>query len=219
MGSALVSCLLFSRQPPWAPGTMLCKRGIGNEQTCHRSGSRRGRPDCPRQAHGQTHPIFRPLLPPGPPPWSFLWMRMPAGAGEYLPLLDGLLVPGGEDICPSFYGQSPVPQVVYTYADKDRMDLALVRMAAEAGLPVFGICRVCRSSTCVWRHPYSGLALPTPGSLVHTSDKDTLRTHEARLVPGSLMERLLGNEPLMVNTYHHQAVTSWPPVFSITRLC
>ena len=132
-------------------------------------------------------------------------------------LLDGLLVPGGEDICPSFYGQSPVPQVVYTYADKDRMDLALVRMAAEAGLPVFGICRglqiinVCFGGTLI-----QDLPSQRPGSLVHTSDKDTLRTHEARLVPGSLMERLLGNEPLMVNTYHHQAVDVLAPGFSIT---
>lgn len=138
-------------------------------------------------------------------------------AGEYLPLLDGLLVPGGEDICPSFYGQSPVPQVVYTYADKDRMDLALVRMAAEAGLPVFGICRglqiinVCFGGTLI-----QDLPSQRPGSLVHTSDKDTLRTHEARLVPGSLMERLLRNEPLMVNTYHHQAVDVLAPGFSIT---
>ena len=62
-------------------------------------------------------------------------------AAEYLPLLDGLLVPGGEDVAPILYGQDPVPQVTCTNADKDRMELALVRMAAERGLPVFGICR------------------------------------------------------------------------------
>lgn len=138
-------------------------------------------------------------------------------ATEYLPLLDGLLVPGGEDVTPSFYGQAPVPQVVYTYAEKDRMDLALVRMAAEAGLPVFGICRglqvinVCFGGTLI-----QDLPSQRPGSLVHTSDKDAPRTHGARLVPGSLMDRLLGGEPLTVNTYHHQAVDILAPGFSIT---
>lgn len=138
-------------------------------------------------------------------------------AGEYIPMLDGLLVPGGEDVTPSLYGQAPVSQVVYTYGDKDRMDLALIRMAVEAGLPVFGICRglqvinVCFGGTLI-----QDLPSQRPGTLVHTSDRDAPRTHGARLVPGSLMERLLGSEPLQVNTYHHQAVDVPAPGFSIT---
>ena len=64
-------------------------------------------------------------------------------AGEYLPLLDGLLVPGGEDICPSFYGQSPVPQVVYPWsAWLQRLDFQYL---VSAG--------VYRSSTCVLEAP------------------------------------------------------------------
>ena len=36
---------------------------------------------------------------------------------EYIPLLDGLLVPGGEDVSPLLYGQDPAPQVTYINAD------------------------------------------------------------------------------------------------------
>lgn len=138
-------------------------------------------------------------------------------AGEYIPLLDGLLVPGGEDVTPSLYGQAALPQVRYTAPDKDRMDLALVRMAAEAGLPVFGICRglqvinVCFGGTLI-----QDLPSQRPGTLLHTSEKDAPRTHGARLVRGSLMERLLGSDTLTVNTYHHQAVDVLAPGFSIT---
>lgn len=34
----------------------------------------------------------------------------PERAEEYMPLLHGLLVPGGEDVTPALYGEDPVPQ-------------------------------------------------------------------------------------------------------------
>lgn len=33
----------------------------------------------------------------------------PSRCAEYMELVDGLLIPGGEDIAPEYYGEDPVP--------------------------------------------------------------------------------------------------------------
>ncbi len=41
-------------------------------------------------------------------------------------------------------------------------------------------------------------------------------SHTAAVEPGSLMERLLGKEPLRINSFHHQAVREVPAGFRAT---
>ena len=60
---------------------------------------------------------------------------------SYAQWLDGVLLPGGEDICPQFYGQNPHEKLGFTSEVRDRTEFALVRRMAELGKPIFGICR------------------------------------------------------------------------------
>ncbi len=55
--------------------------------------------------------------------------------------LDGLLLPGGEDIDPVRYGHERHPQLGPTDKERDRTELLLSGWALEAGMPVLGICR------------------------------------------------------------------------------
>ena len=143
----------------------------------------------------------------------------PERAAEYVPLLQGLLVPGGEDVTPALYGQDPVPQVTYMNEDKDRMEMELIRLAAERHLPIFGICRGMQLlNVCFGGTLYQDLPTQYPDVLGHAQDM-AIRgqlTHRVDLAEGSLMERLLGQEPLSVNSYHHQAVRTPAPCFAVT---
>ena len=55
--------------------------------------------------------------------------------------LDGLLLPGGEDMDPSVYGVDSHPQLGPTDRERDRTELLLTRWALEAGMPLLGVCR------------------------------------------------------------------------------
>ncbi|HEY0396970.1 MAG TPA: gamma-glutamyl-gamma-aminobutyrate hydrolase family protein, partial [Acidimicrobiia bacterium] len=65
----------------------------------------------------------------------------PDDAEAALLALDGLLLTGGGDVEPSLYGALPVPEVYGLDPGRDASEMALVRAAARAGLPVLGICR------------------------------------------------------------------------------
>ena len=58
-----------------------------------------------------------------------------------LDLIDGLVLTGGADIDPAFYGQEAHAETVDTVPERDAFEIALVRAAIERDLPVLGICR------------------------------------------------------------------------------
>lgn len=53
----------------------------------------------------------------------------------------GLLLPGGGDVQPSLYGESPHPTFDAAEPGRDEYEIELVRRALGADLPVFAICR------------------------------------------------------------------------------
>jgi len=119
--------------------------------------------------------------------------------------IDGLLIPGGGDIHPSFYGERPGGHLKGVYREKDFLDLTLVRKARSKGIPVLGICRgaqvinVAFGGTLYQHLKHRGVdhvqGLPYE-----------YPTHEIRILEGSFLHKLVGKETLKVNSFHHQAV-------------
>lgn len=115
--------------------------------------------------------------------------------------MDGLLLSGGADLDPAYYGESPRPATVVE-PERDRLEEAAFRAAEQRLVPVFGICRGMQAIN-VFRG----------GSLVqdiggHTSEAypaPTRHAHPLTIRPDSRLGRLVGETP-PVNTYHHQAV-------------
>lgn len=138
---------------------------------------------------------------------------------DYIDLLDGLLLPGGEDVTPWLFGEEPVPQVTYVMEDTDRMELEMLRLARERQLPVLGICRgIQLLAVAMGGRLYQDLPSQHPGGIAHKQSSATRSqlSHSAAVEPGSLLERLLGEEPLRVNSFHHQAVKEVPAGFRAT---
>src|SRR3954470_3141981 len=54
---------------------------------------------------------------------------------------DGILLAGGGDVLPSLYGQPAHQTFEAAEAGRDDYELELVRLATEADVPLFAICR------------------------------------------------------------------------------
>jgi putative glutamine amidotransferase len=124
-----------------------------------------------------------------------------------LPDLDGLLLPGGWDVDPSFYGERRDENLGETDPELDETELTLFRQARERGLPVLGICR-----------GQQVINVAMGGSLVqHLEDHDARaigRTHLAHTIevdPSSELGRAAGKHRIRVNSLHHQAVKALAP--------
>lgn len=138
---------------------------------------------------------------------------------------DALVLPGGGDIDPRFYGQEVGPGVELSdlRPDWDEFQLGWARTALEQGLPMLGICRgmqlinVASGGTLIQDLPSWGT--PLDHACNHVISQPQLRAlpvHNLRVASGSRLEQLWGQQELQVNSIHHQAVdriaTGWEAV-------
>ncbi|MBI2194144.1 MAG: gamma-glutamyl-gamma-aminobutyrate hydrolase family protein [Planctomycetes bacterium] len=137
------------------------------------------------------------LLPP---------LLRPGELGGILARIDGLVLIGGPDIHPSFYGQRPGPHHNPMEARREQFDVQLAREAWDRGLPTLGICfgaqllNIARGGDLLQHIPSD-----VPRAIAHSGpDADTV--HEIRVEPGSLLHSVLGAERIEVASRHHQAV-------------
>jgi putative glutamine amidotransferase len=122
------------------------------------------------------------------------------------PTLDGVLLTGGGDVHPRFFGQ----EIAGTQMDSvnealDELELTIARRAAAAGKPLLGICRGIQVINIALG---GGLIQHIEGhaQVANTFDGPPTQ-HVVHIEPDSLLARTLANgSAALVNTYHHQAV-------------
>jgi len=143
--------------------------------------------------------------------------EMPGLEKDYLKRLDGLLLSGGGDIDPSFFGQEPHPLMGWVSPRRDAFELELARLALKSGIPVLGICRGLQIlNVAAGGDICQDLSLSVRDPLKHFQDAPRWHpTHGLRINPGSLLASLLGLE-IRVNSFHHQAVGKVSGLFMVT---
>src|SRR5262245_4402886 len=55
--------------------------------------------------------------------------------------VDGVMLTGGGDVDPSLYGEAPHDSFHASEPGRDAYEVALIRAASAANLPIFAICR------------------------------------------------------------------------------
>lgn len=127
---------------------------------------------------------------------------------QLLDLIDGLILAGGDDIDPSFYGAERHPETRGTVPERDRVEIALAVRAVERDLPVLGICRgmqvlnVAFGGTLLQHLPDEvghGEHRINPGSFDGSE-------HDVRLAPESLAARAAGEDRHSTKSHHHQGL-------------
>lgn len=128
----------------------------------------------------------------------------------------GLVLTGGNDIHPRHWNPAePVHATAEVDAERDDLEIPLIRAAWDRNLPLLGICR-----------GEQILNVALGGSLIQdipdhfdceasrhrhgTPDTPDMH-HRVQLAPGSRLRALLGEDVFLVNSRHHQAVKAVAP--------
>jgi putative glutamine amidotransferase len=130
----------------------------------------------------------------------------------------GLLLTGGEDIDPSWYGATPSPLLSLPSQERDLFELALFAVARQRGLPILGICRgIQLVNVALGGTLFQDLPSERPGSLNHSpaSARDA-RSHVVRLQQKSRVAQALNAGEITVNSVHHQAIKDLAPSLTAT---
>jgi putative glutamine amidotransferase len=117
----------------------------------------------------------------------------------------GMLLTGGGDVVPEYYGQDPRPELDGTDRERDAFELGLLTMADAANIPTLAICRGMQLLNV---HRGGTLVQHLPQSARHRST-DTPKpqpVHAVRVEAGSTLANILGAEQVQVNSRHHQAI-------------
>lgn len=130
-------------------------------------------------------------------------------AQDYVRLIDGLMLPGGPDVDPTFYGEEPHPKIGMTLYQKDRFEIALIKAALAADKPIFGICRGIQiMNVAMGGTLYQDLESQYPELKIQhpQATLGQFATHHVELTAGSKLAKLYGRSTIKVNSRHHQAV-------------
>ena len=123
--------------------------------------------------------------------------------------IDGLLLSGGSDLDPSYYGEEPVPELNPTIPKRDAFEMALVEHALERGVPVFGICRGLQVlNVALGGTLYQDLPSQLhPDLIAHRQQVPKWQwTHEVEVDGNSKVAGIMETDDIRVNSYHHQAI-------------
>ncbi len=134
--------------------------------------------------------------------------------------VDAVLLPGGPDVDPSYYGQERHPETRVIDDARDTLELTLARWTYEDDRPLFGICRghqvmnVAFGGTLVQDIPSS-----VKTDLLHDTPDELPRStiqHEVAISPNSRLASIVGSTHVAVNSLHHQSVEKPAPGITIT---
>ena len=126
---------------------------------------------------------------------------------DQLERIDGIVLPGGDDLDPALWGEAPVEGHEPTDPRRTSYELELIRACVGADLPFFGICLGMQA-----------LNVALGGSVIQEIEQDLVKhqdpardlelRHDISIEAGSLLARCLARPEgglFSVNSYHHQA--------------
>lgn len=131
--------------------------------------------------------------------------------------LKGLLLTGGPDIDPSYYGED-AHETTDINPNRDKLELPLCKQAREGNLPVFGICRGIQiMNVAIGSSLYQDIPSQFTDHLTHKIIENTDDSwHDIQIQPDSLLNQITNETTTEVNSRHHQSLKVIGEGFTVT---
>jgi putative glutamine amidotransferase len=125
----------------------------------------------------------------------------------------GLVLTGGGDVDPKYYGEAPRVDLDGVLPARDDLEFAALGFALERELPILGICRGLQ----VMNVHLGGTLWQDIDSEVQSQVKHQQlgrweeRSHDVDIEPDSTLFEAVGEREIHINSFHHQAVREPAP--------
>lgn len=119
----------------------------------------------------------------------------------------GLLVPGGGDVDPAWYGQERHHRTKGVSHERDEFEETLLEAAIDRNMPTLCICHGMQILNVMLGGTLDQHLADTPERIEHDRDKPRAEpAHSIKIEAGSLLGHALGAEEAQVNSHHHQGI-------------
>jgi putative glutamine amidotransferase len=134
--------------------------------------------------------------------------------------LDGIILSGGFDVNPIFYGEEPTKHVGFTYTPRDLCELFIVKAAIEKDMPMLGISRGQQIMTVAFGGKLYQDISDNDESYINHFQRASITDigHYVNLIPGTRLHKIFDTDKVLVNSFHHQAVRELPKNFVISAI-
>ncbi len=130
-------------------------------------------------------------------------------------ICDGFLLTGGDDVDPALYGEEVSERCGATNSRRDSLERVVFNYAIEHDLPMLGICRGIQFINALLGGTLYQDLPSERGAVDGVNHQMTppydREVHRVRIVEGTPLWDIVGEEWLGVNSYHHQAVKDLAP--------
>ena len=121
---------------------------------------------------------------------------------------DGLLLSGGEDMDPKYYGQAPTEKCGEIVPRRDEVEMKMLEAFFATGKPILGICRGEQLMNVYFGGALHQDIVDISKCRHNDYPHKNLGCHIVSLTGGTKLARIMRKQTLRVNSLHHQAAAT-----------
>ena len=128
---------------------------------------------------------------------------------EQVKLLDGLILSGGRDVDPHFYGEEPLEKLEAIFPERDVHEMALIKAAIDLKKPILAICRGMQILNVTYGGTLYQDISYAPGEHIkqYQIGSPYQATHSIKIDKNSILFKMADKSEIeRVNSFHHQAL-------------
>jgi len=115
-------------------------------------------------------------------------------------MADAVLLPGGGDMSPHWYGQHPQPSLYGVDEDQDAFDLVVARWAIQEEIPLLAICR----GNHVVNVALGGTLVQDMSTAIGSDHRQLV--HDIELAADSPLRDIVPSDRITISCSHHQCI-------------